>query len=154
MRILISSLRDRGQQTNTEIIVREGDEDGRTIAEVVKETGASTLLVGLHQQSFLYRWAVSGIDVARDFNCKVMAIKQPSPEESPLPEKAKGRKTSQTTVTLDSLTNFDFSQIDISRLQIPEIATPKVPYRLCPSPHAILWRTRPRRSKALYGAIS
>lgn len=56
MRILISSLRDRGLQTNTEIIVREGDEDGRTIAEVVKETGASTLLVGLHQQSFLYRY--------------------------------------------------------------------------------------------------
>ncbi|CAN7019269.1 unnamed protein product, partial [Brassica rapa subsp. trilocularis] len=139
--------------TNTEIIVREGDEDGRTIAEVVKETGASTLLVGLHQQSFLYRWAVSGIDVARNFNCKVMAIKQPSPEESPLPGKAKGRKTSQTTVTLDSLTNFDFSQIDISGLQVPEMPTPKVPYRLCPSPHAILWRTRPRRSNDRYAAV-
>lgn len=36
--------------------MREGDEDGTTIAEVVKETGASTLLVGLHQQSFLYRY--------------------------------------------------------------------------------------------------
>lgn len=36
--------------------MREGDEDGRTIAEVVKETGASTLLVGLHQNSFLYRY--------------------------------------------------------------------------------------------------
>lgn len=36
--------------------MREGDEDGRTIAEVVKEIGASTLLVGLHQNSFLYRY--------------------------------------------------------------------------------------------------
>lgn len=43
-------------QTNTEIIVREGDEDGRTIAEVVKELGASMILVGLHQNSFLYRY--------------------------------------------------------------------------------------------------
>ncbi|VVB00818.1 unnamed protein product [Arabis nemorensis] len=135
--------------TNTEIIVREGDEDGRTIAEVVKEIGASTLLVGLHQNSFLYRWEM------RNFDCKVMAIKQPSPEQSS-PVKAKGRsKTSSATATSsDSLTNFDFSQIEISGLQVPEIPTPKVPYRLCPSPHAILWRTRPRRSKTQYGVVS
>ncbi|KAL1209202.1 hypothetical protein V5N11_015954 [Cardamine amara subsp. amara] len=136
--------------TNTEIIVREGDEDGRTIAQVVKEIGASTLLVGLHQNSFLYKWALSGIDVARNFNCKVMAIKQPLPEQL-TPAKVKGLKTSPslttTTATLDSLTNFDFSQIEISGLKVPEVPTPKVPYRLCPSPHAILWRTRPRRSK-------
>ncbi|CAA7048236.1 unnamed protein product [Microthlaspi erraticum] len=139
--------------TNTEIIVREGDEDGRTIAEVVKETRASTLLVGLHQHSFLYRWALSGIDVARNFDCKVMAIKQPSPEQSP-PGKVKGHKTSPATATSDSLTNFDFSQIEISGLQVPEIPTPKEPYRLCPSPHAILWRTKPRRSKDRYGVAS
>ncbi|CAH8375482.1 unnamed protein product [Eruca vesicaria subsp. sativa] len=136
--------------TNTEIIVREGDEDGRTIAEVVKEIGASTLLVGLHQNSFLYRWALSGIDVTRNFGCKVVAIKQPLTEESP-PGKPKGRKTSHTS---DSLTNFDFSQIEISGLQVPETPIPKVPYRLCPSPRAILWRTRPRRSKARYGVVS
>ncbi|KAG2314253.1 hypothetical protein Bca4012_064922 [Brassica carinata] len=139
--------------TNTEIIVREGDEDGRTIAEVVKEIGASTLLVGLHENSFLYRWAMSGIDVTRNFGCKVIAIKQPLAEESP-PGKLKGRKTSHTTATSDSLTNFDFSQIEISGLQVPEIRTPKVPYRLCPSPRAILWRTRPRRPKAPYGVAS
>ncbi|KAF3571296.1 hypothetical protein F2Q69_00058427 [Brassica cretica] len=139
--------------TNTEIIVREGDEDGRTIAEVVKELGASMILVGLHQNSFLYRWAMSGIDVTRNLGCKVMAIKQPSSEESP-PGKLKGRMTSHTTATSDSLTNFDFSQIEISGLQVPEIRTPKVPYRLCPSPRAILWRTRPRRSKARYAVAS
>nr|VDD02978.1 unnamed protein product [Brassica rapa] len=140
--------------TNTEIIVREGDEDGRTIAEVVKELGASMILVGLHQNSFLYRWAMSGIDVTRNLGCKVMAIKQPSSEESP-PGKVKGRRmTSHTTATSDSLTNFDFSQIEISGLQVPEIRTPKVPYRLCPSPRAILWRTRPRRSKARYAVVS
>ncbi|ESQ30611.1 hypothetical protein EUTSA_v10011768mg [Eutrema salsugineum] len=140
--------------TNTEIIVREGDDDGRTIAEVVKEIGASTLLVGLHQNSFLYRWAMSGIDVARHLNCQVMAIKQPSPEQLP-PGKAKGHNnTSPAMETSDSLTNFDFSQIEIAGLQVPEIPTPKVPYRLCPSPHAILWRKRPRRSKQRYGVVS
>lgn len=35
--------------------MREGDDDGRMIAQVVKEIGASMLLVGLHQNSFLYR---------------------------------------------------------------------------------------------------
>ncbi|KAJ0230760.1 Adenine nucleotide alpha hydrolases-like superfamily protein [Hirschfeldia incana] len=139
--------------TNTEIIVREGDEDGRTIAEVVKEIGASTLLVGLHQNSFLYRWAMSGIDVTRNLGCKVIAIKQPLAEEPP-PGKLKGRMTSHATGTSDSLTNFDFSQIEISGLQVPEIRTPKVPYRLCPSPRAILWRSRPRRSKARYGVVA
>lgn len=124
--------------------MREGDEDGRTIAEVVKELGASMILVGLHQNSFLYRyfydrfysygviitkdselvvtlsmcrWAMSGIDVTRNLGCKVIAIKQPSSEESP-PGKVKGRRmTSHTTATSDSLTNFDFSQIEISGLQ-------------------------------------
>lgn len=54
----------------------------------------------------------------RNFDCKVMAIKQPSPEQS-TPAKAKGRKTSPATATAtsDSLTNFDFSQIEISGLQ-------------------------------------
>lgn len=62
------------------------------------------------------RWAMSGIDVARNFDCKVMAIKQPSPEQLP-PAKVKGHKTSPATATSDSLTNFDFSQIEISGLQ-------------------------------------
>ncbi|KAF7136027.1 hypothetical protein RHSIM_Rhsim08G0138400 [Rhododendron simsii] len=38
-----------------EIVVREGDEDGGTIAAIVREIGASTLVVGLHNRSFLYR---------------------------------------------------------------------------------------------------
>ncbi|CAN8288482.1 unnamed protein product [Cochlearia groenlandica] len=135
--------------TNTEIIVREGDEEGCTIIEVVKEIVASTLIVGLHQNSFLYRWAMNGIDVERKFNCKVIAIKQPSPENSP-----PGQKILPLTATSDCMTNFDFSQIEISGLKVPEISTPKVPYRLCPSPHAILWRKKPRRSKRQYGVVS
>ncbi|KAG6429888.1 hypothetical protein SASPL_107943 [Salvia splendens] len=34
--------------TKTEIVVTEGDEEGRRVAAVVREIGASTLVVGLH----------------------------------------------------------------------------------------------------------
>ncbi|KAJ0047596.1 hypothetical protein Pint_16393 [Pistacia integerrima] len=40
--------------TNVEIVVAEGDENGSRIASMVREIGASTLVVGLHDQSFLY----------------------------------------------------------------------------------------------------
>lgn len=45
-------------QTKVEIIVTEGgggDEEGRKIATVVREIGASVLVVGLHDRSFLYK---------------------------------------------------------------------------------------------------
>ncbi|WRX19147.1 UspA - like 9 [Theobroma cacao] len=41
-------------QTNIEIIVTEGDQEGRKILAIVREIGASVLVVGLHDQSFLY----------------------------------------------------------------------------------------------------
>lgn len=43
-------------QTNVEIVVTEGDQEGVKIAALVREIGASTLVVGLHDQSFLYKW--------------------------------------------------------------------------------------------------
>lgn len=42
-------------QTNIEIIVTEGDQEGRKILAIVREIGASVLVVGLHDQSFLYK---------------------------------------------------------------------------------------------------
>lgn len=42
-------------QTNVEIIVTEGDQEGARIAALVREIGASALVVGLHDRSFLYR---------------------------------------------------------------------------------------------------
>nr|DAD31660.1 TPA_asm: hypothetical protein HUJ06_010511 [Nelumbo nucifera] len=41
-----------------EIVVREGDLEGRTIVSTVREIGASALVVGLHDQSFLYNTSV------------------------------------------------------------------------------------------------
>lgn len=42
-------------QTNIEIVVAEGDQAGAKIASMVREMGASALVVGLHDQSFLYK---------------------------------------------------------------------------------------------------
>jgi hypothetical protein len=43
-------------QTKVEIVVTEGDEEGRKISAMVREIGASVLVVGLHEQSFLYKY--------------------------------------------------------------------------------------------------
>ncbi|KAJ6375789.1 hypothetical protein OIU77_000704 [Salix suchowensis] len=42
-------------QTNVEIIVTEGDQEGGKIATMVREIGASALVAGLHDRSFLYK---------------------------------------------------------------------------------------------------
>lgn len=42
-------------QTKVEIIVSEGDQEGRKIVAMVREIGASALVVGLHDHSFLYK---------------------------------------------------------------------------------------------------
>lgn len=42
-------------QTKVEIIVTEGDQEGTKIAAIVREIGASMLVLGLHNHSFLYK---------------------------------------------------------------------------------------------------
>ncbi|KAJ0105341.1 hypothetical protein Patl1_19040 [Pistacia atlantica] len=118
--------------TNVEIVVAEGDENGSRIASMVREIGASTLVVGLHDQSFLYKLALAHNNIASNFNCKVLAIKQPGVAVVP---------------TLDSSTNMDFSVIDITRLQVPDMPSPKIPYQICPSPYAIIWRCKKPRKR-------
>lgn len=48
--------------------------------------------------------------IASNFNCRVLAIKQPHDEAL--------RPMIPAVAVLDSSTNMDFSQIDISRLQL------------------------------------
>lgn len=128
--------------TKVEIIVTEGDQEdqvGAKIAAMVREIGASSLVVGLHDHSFLYKLAMAHEDIANNLNCRVLAIKQPHP----LPV----RKKTNVVTALDSSTNMDFSQIEITRLLVPDIPPPKIPYRICPSPTAIIWRSRKSRRK-------
>nr|XP_043636773.1 uncharacterized protein LOC122607789 [Erigeron canadensis] len=123
--------------TKIDIVVTEGDEDGGRMTDLVRQIGASTLVVGLHDQSFLYRLAMAHKNISHNFNCKVLAIKQPT---SPL--------TLRSRPTLsDSSTSMDFSQIDISTLSVPEVPPPKIPYQVCPDPSAIIWRSRRRRKQ-------
>ncbi|XP_075101222.1 uncharacterized protein LOC107791380 [Nicotiana tabacum] len=124
-------------QTKTEIVVAQGDQDGEKIAEMVREIGVSTLVAGLHDQSFLYRLAMTHNHIARNLNCKVVAIKQPT---TPMATRTR------TISFQDSSTNMDFSQIEIDALSVPEVNPPKIPYHVCPDPHSIIWRSgRSRR---------
>ncbi|CAJ2642076.1 unnamed protein product [Trifolium pratense] len=111
--------------TKVEIIVTEGDQEGTKIAATVREIGASMLVVGLHDHSFLYKFAMAHSHI--NFNCRVLAIKQPHHGD---------------TLSPMISTNLDFSQIDISNLQVPHTPSPKIRYRICPNPSAIIWRTR------------
>ncbi|XP_050891613.1 uncharacterized protein LOC127097051 isoform X2 [Lathyrus oleraceus] len=108
--------------TKVEIIVTEGDQEGTKIAATVREIGASMLVLGLHDHSFLYKFTMAHSH--NNFNCRVLAIKQSHHHDI---------SSSSSVAVLDSSTNFDFSQIDISRLQI------------CPNPSAIIWRSRRAR---------
>uniref|UniRef100_A0A2N9HCK5 UspA domain-containing protein n=1 Tax=Fagus sylvatica TaxID=28930 RepID=A0A2N9HCK5_FAGSY len=95
--------------TKVEIVVTEGDQEGAKIAAMVREIGASSLVVGLHDQSFLFKLAMAHENIANNLNCRVFAIKQPP--LSPL------RTKSNVVTVLDSSTNMDFSQIEIAGLQ-------------------------------------
>ncbi|RVX13937.1 hypothetical protein CK203_011344 [Vitis vinifera] len=91
--------------TKIEIVVTEGDHEGDRIVAVVREIGASALVVGLHDQSFLYKLAMAHNNIASSFNCRVLAVKSnasSSPDSSSIP---------------NSSTNMDFSQIDLAGLQ-------------------------------------
>ncbi|CAI0400834.1 unnamed protein product [Linum tenue] len=143
--------------TNVEMIVTEGDDEAGKIGDVIREIGASILVVGLHDRSFLYRLAMTHTDLANHFNCRVLAIKAPT--VPPLlatkkPRSVGSRASSSATPSPLSSSDasayhhsLDFSQIEIGRLEVPETPTPKVPYQICPDPYSILWRWRRRKSR-------
>ncbi|CAJ2642075.1 unnamed protein product [Trifolium pratense] len=97
--------------TKVEIIVTEGDQEGTKIAATVREIGASMLVVGLHDHSFLYKFAMAHSHI--NFNCRVLAIKQPHHGD---------------TLSPMISTNLDFSQIDISNLQIALLQSTSYPF--------------------------
>ncbi|XP_071733197.1 uncharacterized protein [Rutidosis leptorrhynchoides] len=123
--------------TKIDIVVTEGDDEGGRITDLVRQIGAQTLVVGLHDQSFLYRLAMAHKNISNNFNCKILAIKEPT---SPL-------TTTSRPILSDSSTSMDFSQIEISTLSVPEVPPPKIPYQICPDPSAIIWRSRRKRKQ-------
>ncbi|XP_020691960.1 uncharacterized protein LOC110106401 isoform X1 [Dendrobium catenatum] len=82
-------------EAKVEIIVMEGDK-GAAVVSFVSKIGASTLIVGLHDQSFLYKRSIPNLGT-RILNCRILAIKQHSS-------------------THYGLVNTEFSQIEITGL--------------------------------------
>ncbi|KAJ6887600.1 hypothetical protein NC652_028764 [Populus alba x Populus x berolinensis] len=97
--------------TNVEIIVTEGDQEGGKIAAMVREIGASALVVGLHDRSFLYKLAMAHNSIANSFSCRVLAIKPPS---LPLWRSTSAR-TSASPAPDISISSMAFSQIEFGR---------------------------------------
>ncbi|KAJ8535983.1 hypothetical protein K7X08_034384 [Anisodus acutangulus] len=99
---------------------------------MVRDIGASALVVGLHDHSFLYKMTMAHNNIASNLKCKVLAIKQPTQLTT---------TRTRTSISLpNSSANMDFSQIEITALSVPEIDPPRIPYQVCPDPHAIIWR--------------
>ncbi|KAI3985574.1 hypothetical protein MKX01_033857 [Papaver californicum] len=115
-----------------QIIVKEGDQDGTTIATMVREIGASALVAGIHNESFLYKMAMANTTI----NCRILAIKEPTIT-----------KTTTMSILRNNSTNFGFSQIEITRLSVSPIHPPKIPYQILPSPFRIIWRSKRRRGR-------
>ncbi|KAG9450073.1 hypothetical protein H6P81_010038 [Aristolochia fimbriata] len=61
-------------EAKVEIVVTEGDQ-GATVMSLVEKLRASTLVVGLHDRSFIYRTAMVNTCV-NNLNCRVLAVKQ------------------------------------------------------------------------------
>ncbi|XP_058088632.1 uncharacterized protein LOC131235466 [Magnolia sinica] len=108
-------------EVKVEIIVTEGDQ-GATIASLVKETGASTLVVGLHEKSFIYRSAAAHSCI-NDLNCRLLAVKP-------------------TSAAFDGTPNAEFSQIETVSLCASQ---PKTPCQSFPSSLGMIWRSRRRK---------
>ncbi|XP_027368801.1 uncharacterized protein LOC113874786 [Abrus precatorius] len=121
--------------TKVEVVVTEEDKEGMKIVATVREIRPSMLVVGLHDHSFLYNLAMAHNSIANYFNCRVLAIKQPHVS------------CAVGVGVLDSSTNMDFSQIHITKLQVPDTPPPKVKYSLCPDPTAIICRLRRSRRR-------
>ncbi|KAK9684432.1 hypothetical protein RND81_10G209600 [Saponaria officinalis] len=127
--------------TKIEIVVTEDDEEGERIVELVKEMGAFALVLGLHPLSFLYRLAIRHSNIRNTFNCKVHAVRQPRPSSSSTTSR------SSFGTTLGGLPDLEFSQIDVAPLQFPELPPQKIPYQICPTPSAIIWRSKKTRRR-------
>ncbi|CAI9266887.1 unnamed protein product [Lactuca saligna] len=74
--------------TKIEIVVTEGDEEGSRITDLVRQIGASTLVAGLHDQSFLYRLAMAhkNIDSSTSMDFSQIEISSLSVPEIPQPK--------------------------------------------------------------------
>ncbi|ONM30563.1 uncharacterized isoform X3 [Zea mays] len=110
-------------EAKVEIVVTEG-ELGETVVATVNQLGASTLVVGLHDKSFLYSRAPSQYSrVIRSLGCRVLAVRQHA-------------------TARDGFLNAELTQIETVNLHIPP---PKIPFPMFTLPLGVIWRRSKRR---------
>ncbi|XP_074564802.1 uncharacterized protein LOC141821291 [Curcuma longa] len=108
-------------EAKVEIIVTEGDK-GALVVSTVADIGASTLVVGLHDQSFLYEDSMVNIG-ARNLNCRILAIRQHSRSQH-------------------GFLNTQMSQVETTRLCVSE---PKTSFLIFPLSFKMFFRKSKRR---------
>ncbi|XP_068641003.1 uncharacterized protein [Aristolochia californica] len=109
-------------EAKVEIVVTEGDQ-GATVMSLVEKLKASTLVVGLHDQSFIYKTVMVNTCI-NNLNCQVLAVKQ-------------------TVSRVDGQTNAEISQIEIRSVSEQRSHSLQAfPYSL-----AMLWRSRRKKVK-------
>ncbi|XP_078431263.1 adenine nucleotide alpha hydrolases-like superfamily protein [Wolffia australiana] len=97
-------------EAKVEIVVKEGETE-IAVAALVDEIHASTLLLGLHDNSFLYRISTSQ-SVMRNLDCRILAIKN-------------------QTANSDEIHGLEFSQVEVTRLW-RDVKPQKIPFRILP----------------------
>uniref|UniRef100_A0A0D9UVY7 UspA domain-containing protein n=1 Tax=Leersia perrieri TaxID=77586 RepID=A0A0D9UVY7_9ORYZ len=108
-------------EAKVEIVVREG-EVGETVVATVNQLTATTLVVGLHDKSFLYK-STSPYERMRRLGCRVLGIRQHA-------------------TARDGSFNAELTQIETINLHVPP---PKIPFPMFTLPLGVLWG---RKSKA------
>lgn len=108
-------------EAKVEIVVTEG-ELGETVVATVNQLGATTLVVGLHDKSFLYR-VPSPYSRVRSLGCRVLAVRQHA-------------------TARDGFLNAELTQIETISLHIPP---PKIPFPMFTFPLGVIWRKSKRR---------
>lgn len=110
-------------EARVEIVVREG-ELGETVAAAVGQLQASTLVVGLHDKSFLYR-SPSPYDGVSSLGCRVLAVRQHA-------------------TARHGAVEAELTQVETIRLHIPP---PKIPFPIFTLPLGVIWRRSSSSSK-------
>ncbi|XP_074572207.1 uncharacterized protein LOC141828647 [Curcuma longa] len=108
-------------EAKVEIIVTEGDK-GALVVSTVADIGASTLVVGLHDKSFLYKNSMVNTGT-RNLNCRILAIRQSSKSHH-------------------GFLNTELSQVETTRLCVSE---PKNSFFVLPLSLKVFFRKSKRR---------
>ncbi|EMS47458.1 hypothetical protein TRIUR3_11694 [Triticum urartu] len=114
--LAFSDLCDGVAEAMVEIVVREG-ELAATVAAAVGQLRASTLVVGLHDKSFLYG-SPGPYEGVSGLGCRVLAVRQHA-------------------TARHGAVEAELTQVETIRLHVPP---PKIPFPIFALPLGVIWR--------------